>query len=95
MSASATFFSVDGGADMGGMTTRSRRTQDSSRQPNYDIPPPPSGVSPVKQPGSRSGATNGDTRTLSCVSAVVLSCTLPAFLGWPHWQVHFVRLSTG
>ena len=54
---------MDGAADMSGMTTRSRRSQ-GPPQPNYDIPPPPSGAvlsSASKQQGSQSGATNGGT----------------------------------
>ena len=64
-SASASFFSVDGGAAMSGMTTRSRRSQ-GPPQPDYDTPPPPSGavLSPTpKQQGSGAGATSGGTRT--------------------------------
>lgn len=50
---------------MSGMTTRSRRNQ-GPPQPNYDIPPPPSGavLSPTsKQQGSQPGATNGGVHT--------------------------------
>jgi hypothetical protein len=50
---------------MSGMNTRSRRSQ-GPPQPNYNIPPPPSGavLSPTpKQHGGRSAAANGGTRS--------------------------------
>ena len=57
---------------MSGMTTRSRRSQ-GPPQPNYDIPPPPSGAvlspTPELQRG-RPGAANGNT----CIGLLLAAC---------------------